>query len=284
MDLALGGKVVWITGASGGIGRALAEAFAAEGAHLALQAHRGGAELEAWAAGANLDPEPLLLTADVADGEALDRASHAIVRRFGRIDVCAANAGTWPPEDVPLHRMSPERLSQTLAVDLTGALLTARAFLARLAESGPRPDGHGASLTFTGSTAGVFGERGHVDYAAAKAGLVGAVKTLKNEIVALDPYGRCNLVHPGWTVTHMAKPALAVPGAIERVTQTMALRQLGRARDVARAVVFLSSPTAARHVTGEAVTVAGGMEGRRLWSEDEVDAEEVRRRLADDRS
>ncbi|HTE04882.1 MAG TPA: SDR family oxidoreductase, partial [Planctomycetota bacterium] len=152
------------------------------------------------------------------------------------------------------------------------------AFLAALARTGPRADGHGASLTFLGSTAGRFGEAGHAEYAAAKAGLRGAMLSLKNEIVHLDPFGRVNLVQPGWTVTHMARPALQQPGVIGRVLSTMPLRQLGRARDVARAIVVLASPAASRHVSGEALTIAGGMEGRQQWTAADVDEEAVRRR------
>ncbi len=114
----------------------------------------------------------------------------------------------------------------------------------------------------------------------AKAALHGAVKTLKNEIVRLDPYGRGNAVEPGWTVTHMARPALAQPGHVERALRTMALRQLARAVDVARTVAWLASPRAAAHVSGEIVGVAGGMEGRLQWNEDEIERRTVLERVA----
>lgn len=280
MDLALKDKVVWITGASGGIGRALAEVFAAEGAQLALHAHAGAATLDAWLAEQAWRARALRVRADVRDAAALERCASEIVARFGRIDVCLVNAGKWPSEHRELFELAPERLRETLEVNLIGALLSARAFLGALKRSGPRADGHGAALVFVGSTAGRFGERGHADYAAAKAGLVGAVKSLKNEIVRLDPYGRVNAVEPGWTVTHMARPALAQPGHVERVVRTMALRQLARARDVARTCAWLASPTAAAHVSGEILAVAGGMEGRLLWNEDEIERRTVLERIA----
>ncbi|MEQ1893411.1 MAG: SDR family oxidoreductase [Planctomycetota bacterium] len=272
MDLGLRDKVVWITGASGGIGRALAETFA----------HSGFEALAAWLAEQPWRERALAQRADVRDAAALERCAAQIRAHFGRIDVCAANAGKWPSEHRELHELEPARLLDTLATNLHGALFTARAFLGVLRQSGPRADGHGAALVFTGSTAGRFGERGHVDYAVAKAALVGAVKTLKNEIVRLDPYGRVNLVEPGWTVTHMARPALAQPGVVERVTRTMALRQLARARDIARTVAFLASPTAASHISGETLTVAGGMEGRLLWDEHEVEHGRILGRLERD--
>ena len=279
MDLALADKVVWITGASGGIGRALAEVFAAEGARLALQGNAGHEGLSEWLAAQPWRERALLLRADVRDPDALVSAADAILARFGRIDVCLANAGKWPSEHRELHELAPERLRETLAVNLFGALYTARAFLGALRRTGPRTDGHGAVLIFTGSTAGRFGERGHADYAVAKAGLHGAVKSLKNEIVALDPYGRVNAVEPGWTVTHMARPALAQPGHLERAVRTMALRQLARALDVARTCAWLASPSAAAHVSGEIVAVAGGMEGRVLWSEGEIDRASILARV-----
>jgi len=279
MDLALKDKVVWITGASGGIGRALAQVFAAEGATLALHGHEGFEALAAWVGEQAWGTRALLVRADVRAADELSRCAAEIRARFGRIDVCCANAGKWPSEARGLHELAPARLQETLAVNLLGALFTARAFLATLAATGPRADGHGAALVFTGSTAGRFGERGHVDYSVAKAALHGAVKTLKNEIVRLDPYGRVNAVEPGWTVTHMARPTLEQPGTVERVVRTMPLRQLARASDVARTVAWLASPSAAAHVSGEIVSVAGGMEGRLLWNEDEVDRAAVLRRL-----
>jgi 3-oxoacyl-[acyl-carrier protein] reductase len=280
MDLALADKVVWITGASGGIGRALAQVFAAEGARLALHGHAGSEALGAWLGEQPWKSRAMAVRADVRDAPALERCAAEIQARFGRIDVCLANAGKWPSEHRELLELPPERLRDTVEVNLLGALFTARAFLQALARTGPRPDGHGAALVFVGSTAGRFGERGHADYAVAKAALHGAVKSLKNEIVRLDPYGRVNAVEPGWTVTHMARPALAQPGHVERAVRTMALRQLARARDVARTCAWLASPAAAAHVTGEIVAVAGGMEGRLLWNEDEVDRREVMDRLA----
>jgi len=278
MDLALRDKVVFITGASGGIGRALAEEFAAEGCRLVLHGHARGGELSAWLAGQPFADRALALAADVRDPEALDAAMAAGVERFGRVDAAVANAGVWIPPPLPLHEVPVARVRETIDVNLLGALWTARAFLAALARTGPRADGHGASLTFLGSTAGRFGEAGHAEYAAAKAGLRGAMLSLKNEIVHLDPFGRVNLVQPGWTVTHMARPALQQPGVIGRVLSTMPLRQLGRARDVARAIVVLASPAASRHVSGEALTIAGGMEGRQQWTAADVDEEAVRRR------
>lgn len=282
MDLGLADKTVLITGASGGIGRALCTAFGAEGCALLLHAHRGGEGLRAWLAEQPFAERAEVVEADLREPAALDAGIARAAQRFGRVDIAVANAGLWPVDDVPIHRMDPARLADTVGVNLLGAAYTSASFLRALEAAGPRADGHGASLVLLGSTAGVVGERGHGDYAAAKAGLVGLCQTLKHEIVDLDPYGRVNVVQPGWTVTHMVRPALSQPGVISRVVATMPLRQLARAADIARTIVFLSSPLASRHTTGQAVTVAGGMEGRLRWTPDQVDEDAVRARLERD--
>jgi 3-oxoacyl-[acyl-carrier protein] reductase len=137
--------------------------------------------------------------------------------------------------------------------------LCSRAFLRHVVTTGK------GNIVIISSTAGLFGEEGHADYAAAKGALAGGfLKSLKNEIVRIAPTGRVNVVCPGWTVTDMARDALQDPGLEERVTRTMSLRKLGQTEDVASVVVALASDRISGHVTGEVVTVAGGMEGRIL--------------------
>lgn len=277
MDLLLRGKTVVVTGASGGIGRALAEAFDAEGARLVLMGNSAFDALEALAREKGWK-DHLLLKVDSTDPDAMMAACERAAAHFGRLDACVANAGRWTPEHALVHKASAQRIRDNIAVNLLGSMWTARGFFAALERSGARPDGHGASLVFIGSTAGRFGEKGHAEYAASKAAMHGLAMSLKNEIVELDPYGRVNLVEPGWTVTHMARAALDTPGVVSRVVRTMPLRQLARAVDVARVCVALSSPAVSRHVSGQTVTVAGGMEGRTLWDAEQVDEAAVRAR------
>jgi 3-oxoacyl-[acyl-carrier protein] reductase len=282
MDLQLDDATVLITGASGGIGRALARAFAAEGARLVLHAHRGGAGLAAFIEAQGWGERALQVEADVRDPAQVDRMFAQARARFGRVDVAVANAGVWPPEGRALDQLPTTRIEDTIAVNLLGAAWTARAWMAGLRQTGPRPDGRGAALLLIGSTAGRFGEAGHADYAMTKSALHGLMRSLKNEVVHLDPYARVNTVEPGWTVTPMAEAALEAPGTIAGVAATMPLRQLARPLDIARACVVLASPAASRHVTGEVLTVAGGMEGRQLWAPAEVDEPAVRARLRED--
>lgn len=279
MDLGLRDAVVLITGASGGIGRALADEFAAEGARLVLTGRTRFDELVALVATKPWKERALCVRADAANTAEIDAAFAAGVERFGRVDVAVANAGFWPRENLLLHQASEARIRGALEANLFSAIFTARAFMATLERTGPRADLRGASLCLVGSTAGRFGERHHCEYSVAKAGLHGLLVTLKNELVLVDRYARVNLVEPGWTVTHMVRPELEAPGVIARVTRTMPLRQLARAVDIARSIVLLSSPTASRHTTGQCLTLAGGMEGRTLWEASDVDEAEVRARL-----
>lgn len=281
MDSGLEGKVAFITGASGGIGREVARVFADEGARLVLQGRSQFAALEAFVEENGWGDRALCVDFDVSDRAANFDAARRGVERFGRLDVCVANAGIWPTEDLPLHRMDEARLRRTLDVNLFGAIFTVQAFLDQLEKTGPRPDGDGAAIAFTGSTAGRFGEREHCDYSVTKAGMYGLVRTLKNEIVHIDPYARVNMVEPGWTVTAMARPALENDDTITRVVQTLPVQQLGRAVDIANAIAYLCSPHLARHVSGEVITVAGGMEGRVQWTPAEIGVAAVRERIAD---
>jgi 3-oxoacyl-[acyl-carrier protein] reductase len=278
----LEGLTVLITGASGGIGEAIAKAFADERCNLVLHASAATDKLESLVGLHGWADRALIGCADVRQPQALDELFELARERFGRVDVVVTSAGVWPSEDKPLHELEVERIRDVIDVNLLGTIFTCRSFAQQLAAHGPRVDGRGASVCLIGSTAGRFGEAKHLEYAVSKAGLHGLMRSLKNELVALDPWARVNLVEPGWTVTPMAEAALAAEGAIAKVCATMPLRQLARPSDVARAVVFLSAPALARHLSGEVLTVAGGMEGRNLWRPEQIDPAMVRARLSDD--
>jgi 3-oxoacyl-[acyl-carrier protein] reductase len=197
------------------------------------------------------------------------------VEQLGGLDVCVASAGVWPAEPRRIDQLDPHRAGEVLTTNLYGALWTARAFLRQAAQTGRS----GSSLVLIGSTAGRFGEAGHADYSISKAGLYGLMLSYKNEVVQVDPRGRCNLVEPGWTLTSMTADALEDDDVVRRVTRTMPLRQIATAEDVAAAVVYFASPRLSAHVSGQTLTVAGGMEGRVLWEPGEIDPEAIRRHL-----
>jgi len=243
MDIGLAGKRVLVTGASGGIGGACARAFAAEGAEVVAHYHRGRERTEALG-------DVQLVGADLTREDEVDR----LFAETGPLDVCAAVAGVWPTEDVPVWELPLERWRATLDANLTATFLTARGFLRQL-------QGDGA-LVLVGSTAGLFGEAGHADYAAAKSALMGGLLlSLKNEVVRKSPGVRVNAVAPGWTESPMTRGHVSAE-QVARISRTMALRRVAQPEDVAAQVVALASPVVSGHVTGQVVTVAGGMEGR----------------------
>jgi 3-oxoacyl-[acyl-carrier protein] reductase len=251
METGLAGKGVLVTGGSGGIGAACVRAFRAEGARVVAHYHRGRERAEAVEADA-------IVGGDLRDEAEVDRVFAEAREALGRIDVCAAVAGVWPQEDVPVWELPLARWEETLRANLTATFLTARGFLREVARTG-----HGA-LVLVGSTAGLVGEAGHADYAAAKGALhTGLLLSLKNEIVRVAPLGRVNAVAPGWTESPMTRGHVD-PDDIRRVSRTMALRKVARPEDVARQVVVLASDELSGHVTGQVVTIAGGMEGRTL--------------------
>lgn len=259
MDTGLAGKGVLVTGGAGGIGSACVRAFAAEGARVVVHYNTSREQAEALAR--ELDGA-VALGADLTDEAQVDELFARARDALGTIDVCAAVAGVWPRDDEPVWRLPLERWRHTLDANLTATFLTARAFLRDVERSG-----HG-NLVLVGSTAGRFGEAGHADYAAAKAALqVGLLLSLKNEIVRIAPRGRVNAVAPGWTHSPMTRGELD-PALVARISRTMALRKVASADDIARAVVVLASDELSGHVTGELVTVAGGMEGRTIHADE----------------
>jgi 3-oxoacyl-[acyl-carrier protein] reductase len=253
IETGLEGKGVVVTGASGGIGSACARAFAAEGARVLVHYHRG--EDRARALAEELGAAGVA-QADLTREEEVARLFEEARAALGTIDVCVEVQGVWPREDVPLWELPLERWEETLRLNLTSAFLVAREFLPEVARTGR------GSLVLVGSTAGIFGEAGHADYAAAKSAVLGGLLlSLKNEVVRIAPLGRVNAVAPGWTESPMTR-GLVDPERVRAVSRTMALRKVAQPEDVAAQVLVLASDTLSGHVSGQVVVVAGGMEGR----------------------
>lgn len=273
MDTQLNDKVVVVTGASGGIGSAVARQFAAE--HARVVVHYRSNRATALALARELGGgrgRALAVQADLTSEAGVRQLFRQTVSQFGRVDTLVANAGSWETRAVPLHEMSLRQWRATQEAVLTSTFLCLREFLRHVARQKQ------GNAVLVASTAGIFGEAGHADYASAKSAMAyGLTRTVKNEIVRIAPHtarycgGRINCVCPGWTVVPRTAGQLKDKAMLRRVTATMALKQIARPADIAHAVVYLASDALARHVTGQKLVVAGGMEGRLLWQPEEID-------------
>lgn len=259
MDTGLAGKGVLVTGGAGGIGTEICRAFAAEGAKVAVHFRSSSQAATDLAAEIGGDALGADLRVEAEADELVPRAVEAL----GRLDVCVANAGFWPRADEAVWELTLERWEATLASNLTASFLTSRAFLRHAASVGS------GSLVLIGSTAGQYGEAGHADYAAAKGAIItGLLLSLKNEAARIGDGVRVNAVAPGWTLTPMIGDRGLDADHVAAVTSTMSLKKLGQPQDVASQVVVLASDKLSGHLSGQVVTVAGGMEGRLVLPKD----------------
>lgn len=253
METGLRGARVLVTGGAGGIGAAIVRRFAAEGARVAIHANTSADAAQALAA----EVGGAVVLADLTVEDQADAMVPSVVDALGGLDVCVANAGWWPPEPLSIWEMDLARWESVVAANLTTSFLTMRAFLDHVSVTGQ------GAMVLVGSTAGTFGEAGHADYAAAKGAIMtGLLMSAKNEVASLGPGVRINAVAPGWTVTPKREAEGIDLDHVRRATSTMALKKLATPDDIATTVVTLASPVLAGHITGEVVTVAGGMEGR----------------------
>jgi len=242
------GKVALVTGASRGIGRAIAVALAQGGASVALNyAGNEAAAAEALAlvlaAGA---PRARLYKFDIADPAASQKAVDEVVAEFGGLHILVNNAGI--AIDQLLMRLKDEDWKRQLDVNLTGAFNLTRAV------TRPMMKARGGAIVNLSSVVGEMGNAGQVAYAATKAGLIGLTKSVARELASRNI--RCNAVTPGFIDTDMTS---ALPEAARtRMLESIPLARLGSAQDIANAVCFLASEQAA-YVTGEVLKVNGGM-------------------------
>lgn len=265
MDIGLSGKHAVITGASGGIGFETVKMFLSEGTRVTGTFNKSMRKLESlqdsW-------PDQLLpVKTDQTNEPEVESLFEQANERFGRVDILVANAGIANHEGVAIQDMSLKQWEKTLSVNLTGSFLCAKHFFANL----ERNKGDTASLILIGSTAGFFGEAWYSDYATSKAGMHGLMMSLKNEITHIAPKGRVNLVNPGWTLTPMAEEALTDKEMVTRILQTIPMRKTATPHDIGSAIVYLASDVLSGHVSGQTINVAGGMEGRVLYTPGEIE-------------
>ncbi|MHA2032518.1 MAG: SDR family NAD(P)-dependent oxidoreductase [Candidatus Kariarchaeaceae archaeon] len=272
MDTGLEGKKILVTGSSGGIGKAIIEILIQEKAVPIIHYNsrkESVEELEKLAKSEGL--EYLICQADVSKETDVRVMFNHIDKKFGGLDGLVNNAGIWPEKNTPIHEMSLNQWENTLNVNLKSIFLCSKEFM----KNREKHSGEFGSIVLIGSTAGVFGEEGHIDYSSSKAALHGFMLSLKNEIVRVIRYGRVNIVSPGWTLTRMAENELKNHSGVTKALQTIPLRKIANARDIAKSVVHLLSDELSSHVSGQNIVIAGGMEGRLQHEKHEIDINRV---------
>jgi 3-oxoacyl-[acyl-carrier protein] reductase len=241
----LTGKVALVTGASRGIGRAITERLAEQGATV-VAAARGDHAGECVAALATRGLRAEALSLDVTDADAVEAAPARIVERHGRLDIVVSNAGIT--RDQLLMRMKREDWDAVLATNLTATFVLAQAVMRPMLKQ------RSGRIIAVSSVVGQMGNSGQSNYAASKAGLVGFVKALAREVASRSI--TVNAVAPGLIDTDMTR-AVTEKAQVDWAAQ-IPLGRLGRVDEVAAAVSFLASDEAA-YITGHVLAVNGGM-------------------------
>ena len=239
-------RVAFITGASRGIGKAIALRLAKDGRHVVLAARSAGAlnDLRAQIeqSGGKASVKPF----DVADIGAFAKAIDETVAECGRLDILVNNAGIT--RDNLVLRMTDEEWLEVIQTNLTSA------FAAIRAAARPMMKGKFGRIVNIASTSGVVGNAGQANYAAAKAGLIGLTKTIARELGGKNI--TANAVAPGYIETDMTA---GLPQELkDKITGMVAVKRLGAPEDIAAAVAYVSSDEAG-YLTGQTIVVDGGM-------------------------
>ena len=239
-------RVAFVTGASRGIGKACALALAEAGARVALAARQRDKLEEVAAEIRSQSGEAYVVELDLASDDSIKNAFATTAREFGRIDILVNNAGIT--RDGLALRMKKDDWSVVLETNLTGTFRAIQQVL-----QGMMRERWGRIVNIS-SVVGEAGNAGQANYAASKAGLIGLTKSLAQEMASRQI--TVNAVAPGFIDTDMTSGLAAEVKA--KVLESIPLRRLGRAEDVAAAVRFLASEEAG-YITGQVLSVNGGM-------------------------
>jgi 3-oxoacyl-[acyl-carrier protein] reductase len=239
----LKGKTALVTGATGGIGGAIAKALHGQGASVAISGTKAE-KLEALAS--ELGERVFVLPCDLRDRPAVAQLAETAEKTLGQVDILVNNAGIT--HDNLFMRMKDEEWDDVIAVNLTSVFILTRGILRGMMRR------RGGSIVNIASISGVFGNPGQGNYAASKAGLVGMTKSLAREVAARGITANC--VSPGFISTPMTDAL--TEKQVEAIAAAIPAQTFGKPEDIAAAVVFFASDEAA-YVTGETMHVNGGM-------------------------
>jgi 3-oxoacyl-[acyl-carrier protein] reductase len=239
----LKGKGALVTGASGGIGKAIAKALHAQGATVAISG-TNKEKLDALAA--ELGDRVFVLPCDLRDRAAVAKLGEEAEKALGQVDILVNNAGIT--HDNLFMRMKDEEWDEVIAVNLTSVFVLIRTILRNMMR---RRYGRIVNIA---SISGVLGNPGQPNYAASKAGLVGMTKSLAREVSARGITANC--IAPGFISTPMTDAL--TPKQVEAIAAAIPAQKFGKPADIAAAVVFLASDEAG-YITGETMHINGGM-------------------------
>jgi len=255
MNSDLEGKVVLVTGGAGGIGSVISKSFAEQGAKVIIHYNNSKENAEKISKEIN----GFAVNADLTDSKQTKELFNSIIQKEGKIDICIANAGKYPKDYAPLWEIESDRWNNTVSTNLSLTYNTSRYFLKHASETKK------GSLVLIGSTAGLYGEAGHADYAAAKGAITsGLLRTMKNDAALIGNGVRVNAIAPGWTVSQKKIDEGLDQTRVNRITSTMSLKKLAKPEDVANSAIMLASDSLSGHITGQVIEIAGGMEGRQI--------------------
>ena len=239
-------KVAIVTGASRGIGRSVALALAADGAHVVVNYARSSTAADEVVAQIVGDGgSAIALQADVSDADQVEALIKATMEKWSRVDVLVNNAGI--NRDTLLLRMKPEDWQAVIDLNLTGVFLCTRAVSKIMLKQ------RSGRIINIASVAGLMGNPGQANYSAAKAGVIGFTKTVAKELAARGI--TANAVAPGFIKTDMTED---LPNT-EEILKYIPLGRFGQADEVAGLIRFLAADPAAGYITGQVLTIDGGM-------------------------